>query len=55
MTSFKWVFSRMSILTSKNDCLRWLSPPVIGLYNNTNPKIMATKGSRLDSIDAFLI
>jgi len=30
-----------------------ISTPVIGLYSNINPIIMATKGSKLDSTDAF--
>src|SRR5690625_6692067 len=30
-----------------------ISAPVIGLCNNINPVIIATNGSRLDSIDAF--
>ena len=30
-----------------------ISAPVIGLYSNINPMIMATKGSKLDNIEAF--
>jgi len=30
-----------------------ISAPVIGLYSNINPMIMATNGSKLDNIDAF--
>ena len=30
-----------------------ISAPVIGLYSNINPMIMATKGSKLDNMEAF--
>ena len=30
-----------------------ISAPVMGLYSNINPMIMATKGSKLDNIEAF--
>lgn len=30
-----------------------ISTPAIGLYNNINPIIIATKGSKLDKMDAL--
>ena len=48
---FRWYEDNTTPPTIKRDSK--ISAPVIGLYSNINPMIMATKGSKLDNMEAF--